>query len=263
MKIYKQVYSLTPFEKLNALDDAQVKEGMYLKIEVEGKTYLGDYFPHTALGDKALEEVTLNDPYLQNAIELAKKVDQTIEYRPFKNHLLNKCEADRTTKLKLKSKNDFELVKDAIRTAKSLRLDANGSFSLDELNDFFKTIDISKIEYIEDPSHEVEWNKLLVPSASDFLLNPHAQFQIHKPNRKMLANKNAIISSYMGSDWGRVLCTNFLHLFGDFELIHGIITPHIYQEQNEKLFASNNLLNAELVRDLRISILDNNWEPLA
>lgn len=259
MKLYFHKYYLTPIERLNAKDDGARKVGLYLKIEANKKTYLADYFPHIALGDTPLNELKLSDAYLQNCIELATQVDQKINYRSFKNHLLNKFAKGKVTKLKLKNPSDFDLVSKGIEQASLIRLDANGSFQIEELNNLLKEIDYKKIEYIEDPSTESNWDDLIIPSASDFIQNPHAEFIIIKPNRKMLFDKG-IISSYMGSDWGRVLCANFLHLYGNFELVHGINTPGIYNEQNNDLFNEENLLDQQNVELLRESILDADWE---
>lgn len=262
MKVFYQPYTLTPTQKLNAVDEIKQKHGLYLKIE-DDTTFLGDYFPHEGLGDLSVENILsdTDNAYLKNAIELAKLSDVKIQYKSFQNHLLNKFKSDHVTKYKIKSLNDFEEIAEGLKIAKKVRLDANGTFSIKELNKHLVKLDLSKIEYIEDPSHEKNWNDLVIPSAEDFIKNPHATFSIVKPNRCIQQNSNSIISSYMGSDWGRVLCTNFLHQFGNFELVHGIVTPNIYKEQ-VKLFDKNNKIIETEKLNLREKILDGQWHEL-
>ena len=262
MKVFYQYYNLHPLDKLNAVDRIGLKQGLYLKVEKDG-VFLGDYFPHVNLGDLSCEDVLLNtsDDYFQNAISLALKVDQDIKYKPFKNHSFNTFVKSGLSKIKLKNLEDLEKVKEAIELGTTVRLDANGSFNIEQLNDFFKSVDKSKIDYIEDPSHEDNWNDLIVDTASDFITNPHAMYKIIKPNRKMVEDMNAIYSSYMGSDWGRVLCTNFLNLYGNFDLVHGIKTPNIYEEQKD-IFNEDNTLNKKLITQIKQEILDGEWHEL-
>lgn len=263
MKLFYQHYTLSPLKTLNAKDNGQIKKGLYLKVEDDDGTFLGDYFPHTALGDKSIEDILVNskEQYFENSIQLAKTVDKRIEYRAFNNHLLNRFEKNQVTKFKLKSLSDFDELEKGLALASRVRLDANGSFSIKELNSAIEKLDYKKIEYIEDPSEQLNWNELIIPSASDFIENDFAQFSIVKPNRLMKQEKNSIISSYMGSDWGRVLCTHFLHLYGDFNLVHGIDTPELFKEQ-KLYFNEDNTLDQKFVFQIREEILDGEWHEL-
>lgn len=266
MKISYAKYNLHLLEKINAKTDMSVKEGMYLRIEKDGETYFSDYFPHIPLGDCSVDDV-LKDPYenayFQNCLKLGLLIHEANAYKSFKNHHLNTLDGGEVCKLKLKTKSDLEAIPKYLDKYNRLRLDANGSFSINELNDFFKTIDTSKIEYIEDPSEELNWNDLCIPTACDFIKNKFASFFIIKPNRSIQPQReNQIISSYMGSDLGRIMAYKYLMLMGDLELYHGIITPGLYKEQRDDLFLKDNSLNEVVEEEIYQVLNELDWEDL-
>lgn len=266
MKISYAHYHLIPLERLNAKADMKPKEGLYLKIEKDDEVYFSDYFPHVELGDLSVKDM-LKDPYdnsyFQNCLKLSLLVQDVNEYKPFKNHTINTLDGSGVCKLKLKTKEDLFKIINYLDKYEKLRLDANGSFSINELNNYFKSIDTSKIEYIEDPSTELNWNDLIIPSATDFIKNKFASFFIIKPNRSIQPQREKqIISSYMGSDLGRIMAYKYLMLMGDLDLYHGIITPNIYQEQRNDLFLKDNSLNEVVEEEIYQELKELDWKDL-
>jgi len=267
VKVSFSQYSLTPKRPINAKENLNTKQGLYLKIVKGTKTYLSDYFPHVPLGDLSVDEVLKNpfeNDYFNNVIKLAQLVEKDIDYHSFSNHGLNTDNGSGVIKIKLIDPTSFELLDYLMRTTDCrFRLDSNASFKIQQLNSLLKDFDLSRIEYIEDPSRDSHWNNLLIASASDFIENAHAKFKILKPNRSFEnTSQEAIISSYMGSDLGRILTYKYLMLFGNLDLVHGVITPDIYDEQNQHLFKPNHQLDDKTEQLIKDEILQGSWTAL-
>ena len=56
MKVLYSLYNLTPKKKANRLSSMAKVQGVLLKGLLKDKVLFADYFPHTALGDRTVEE---------------------------------------------------------------------------------------------------------------------------------------------------------------------------------------------------------------
>ncbi len=280
MKVLISSYLLTPLKKANRLSSLQLKEGVYLKAELKGKTLFADYFPHQVLGDRSVEEFLQSFRYQENTYQqkvfnllLKDHLFQDGESKLFKNHLLTQGEVSSfdspVVKYKLNSVDDFGFLP-ALENGVILRLDANGLFSRNKLEEFLKKIPIDllkKIQYIEDPLADLDWNGLSVPCARDFIEGTSFDFLIHKPNAFFLkpTDKKVIFSSYLGSDLGRwhAACELFTH--GDLNLTHGIKTEGFYEEELplfEGTYAHGFKSNKLVVKKMYQSIFQKKWTLL-
>ncbi|MCO4755944.1 MAG: hypothetical protein KC478_15800 [Bacteriovoracaceae bacterium] len=267
-------YELIPTRTLNAKSSSAAKQGMYLRKKVQGKWAYADYFPHIELGDDPVEEVLRGkkSEYLDKCLwflENESRLINDVVGRNFRNHslLLDNVTSGGVYKVKVMGVEDFSKIRTLLKKDITLRLDANGSISIDQWNEFLASIEDMerlKVEYIEDPGSG-NWTTLLVASARDFQESSHYDYLIYKSNARQLNNaENAIFSSYMGSDLGRYHCWLELMDRGNLDLVHGIDTPGIYKEQRQ-LFISDGpylKLNEKAVKDIYDDLELRSWKCL-
>lgn len=246
MKVSVSPYVLTPLKRANRLSSLEQKDGVYLKGELNGKILFADYFPHSSLGDRTVEEFLQSFRFQEHIYDekvfhflLKDHLFQDGESKLFKNHLLSQGGDARidspVMKYKLHYPEDFGFLP-ALKNGVILRLDANGLFTRNEFEEFLKQVpkdSLKNIEYIEDPLTDLDWNGLDVPVAQDFIQGTPFDFIIYKPNASFLkpTDKNVIFSSYLGSDLGRWHAASELFTHGDLKLTHGIVTEGFYEEE--------------------------------
>lgn len=245
MNVYFRRYRLRPLKQLNRFSSLEEKEGVHLMAKTPGGNSFADYFPHPEFGDARPEEFL--DKFRFQSKDYDKKVLHFLLHdhklraqapRPFKNHQLwdgNQEVISPVIKYKLKSTSDKSfapLLKQGIR----VRLDANGIFTQASLQDWSKDLQ-ARIEYLEDPTQDLNWEQINLPLARDFISGSPFQYYIYKPNCKFYPDtkSNVIFSSYMGSELGRWHTYCELLDKGDLRLVHGIHTPDLYEGQ-AKLF---------------------------
>lgn len=252
MKVFYNIYTLTPVKKANRLSSLETKKGVYLRAELNNKVYFSDYFPHESLGDRNID-VFLEEFKFQ-VHEYDKKVFyhllkdnsyQKITPKLFYNHKLwskNEPLDAPVIKYKLNSTDDYGFI-EALRGGIYVRLDANGLFTKSSFDEFLKGIPEEKmnlIHYMEDPLKDTDWKDLKLHSARDFIKGNPYQYEIYKPNRSFLpeTQHKIIYSSYLGSELGMWHSYSELLESGDLKAIHGIVTQGFYEDQME-LFTGN------------------------
>ena len=267
------LYELQPLSALNAKSSKGKKRGMYLRVKNDSGFGYADYFPHAELGDLSVEDVVSGkrDIHFEKALWFAtneKELRQRITARSFKNHCLYKDgKAERVLKVKVFGKQDFTKIRKLLQNDVTVRLDSNGAISVDQWNSFLKELEadeLGKIEYIEDPGAG-DWGQLIVPAAKDFTEREGFDYVIHKANARFLENNGkAIFSSYMGSDLGRYHCWLELMDRGDLELVHGINTPGLYQDQLEIFNCEDGVctLNESAVDEIYANLNRRSWTCL-
>lgn len=271
------LYTLAPLKRLNSQSTDENKQGLYLRLLSDEGAVDGyaDYFPHVELGDLSVDEILSGkrDGYFEKCLWFAKnaKALESAALKGFKNHLLSLPDdgpaAGRVIKMKVNGPEDFEKIKNALKTDASLRLDANACVSLEQWKTFFKGLsdeELDKIEYVEDPGVG-DWRELPVASAKDFMESTYWNFEIYKANARFCDRpEKAIFSSCMGSDLGRYHCYLELVNRGDLGLVHGIHTPGIYREQLDLFKERDGLfyLNQEAVEKIFADLKERQWTTL-
>jgi len=250
MQIFYSLYELTPKKNLNRLSSLKKKKGVYLKIRKRHTNHFADFFPHIELGDEELESLL-----------------RTQIFRSFFNHQLWDGKSslyENVCKYKLQAPDDFSFLKIQDKNI-TLRLDANGCFSLDSFSIFLSQIPkefLSRIEYIEDPMPHHPWPSSPIPWAEDFIKDETAEIIIHKPNARFIKkDKKNIFSSYLGSDLG--LWHSYLELLkeGDLKLYHGIKT-HGFFEEERNIFSSSNLPQLDVLKSYYLELENQPWKSL-
>ena len=249
MKVFFSPYCLEPRNLANNQSDLKTKQGIFLRSEADFIGY-ADYFPHVEFGDQSIAEFMSTFPdfsndYHQKILQRLKQPLDVSESSSFKNHQLyfpGDYVESNIIKYKLISLEDtkFSALADKGIT---LRLDANGIFNrlgfLAFLNELSPKA-LESIEYIEDPSKDLNWDNGVVKLAEDFLQGSPTDFFIYKPTRSLFpeTNKRIIFSSYMSSWLG--LWQDYLELIakGDLALTHGLVTPGLYNNM-EIIFTGN------------------------
>lgn len=243
MKVLYSLYTLTPKKKANRLSSMAKVQGVLLKGLLKDKILFADYFPHTALGDRSVEEFLPEFKFQE--VEYDKKVFdlllkdsefQNLKAKKIFNHQLwsssDEIKAP-VIKYKIQHKEDLGFLP-ALRKGFRIRLDANGLFEKNELISYFKEIpDLSLIEYIEDPMKDQNWEGLPAPCAADFIKGSPSSFFIYKPNCEFLPEtaSDIIFSSYLGGNLGKWHSYCELVLKGDLKKTHGIVTDGFYEEE--------------------------------
>lgn len=249
MKVFFSPYSLEPKNRANNQSDLKTKHGIFLRSESEFIGY-ADYFPHGEFGDQSISEFMSSFPdrsnhYHQKILHRLKQPLNISESASFKNHQLyhpgDQVESN-IIKYKLFGLEDTNFSALAQRGI-TLRLDANGIFNRLGFLAFLKGLSpkaLESIEYIEDPSKDLNWDNDLVKLAEDFIQGSPTDFIVYKPTRTLFpeTNKRIIFSSYMSSWLG--LWQDYLELIakGDLTLTHGLLTPGIYSNM-ETIFNGN------------------------
>lgn len=251
MIVYYRPYKLSPISKLNRLSSEGIKRGVHFKVYFQNENSFGDYFPHEELGDQSIEEFL--ETFKFQSSEYSKKIFHFLQndhrlrnLRPekFFNHILfthSVCaDSSECIKYKIKEKNDYKW-EEIGGPATKIRLDANGLFSRDEIISFLEgRSSLKRIEYIEDPSYEIDWSSIPVKTARDFIHGLPFTYYIHKSSARFAPENmdNVIFSSYMGSNLGTWQTYCELLEIGNLNQVHGIITPDLYPELRN-LFKGN------------------------
>lgn len=279
MKVFYSLYSLTPKKAANRLSSLEVKSGVFLKAILGDKILFADYFPHLALGDRAIDEFLADFKYQKEVYDrkvfdlLLKDAHfQSFNPKPFLNHQLwstGETLDSPVIKYKLREHEDLSFLTATQKNIK-VRLDANGLFTRETIGAFLKAIpqsSLSLIEYLEDPLSENDWTDLSIACASDFIQGTPSQFTIYKPNCEFLpkTSNKIIYSSYLGSDLGRWHAACELMGQGDLNLFHGIHTPGFYFEQRDFLeghYKTEFTANMNQVHHLYKKVAGSDWKLL-
>jgi hypothetical protein len=275
MEIYYSPYTLEPVRKANNLSDLKPKQGVFLRTDKEGE--IADYFPHVALGDQPIEIFLKSFPekdniYHQSLLrQLQTKPAPLVSACFFNHQLWQEGEEVQSPVIKYKIFNKEDRLPDEIlKSHCRIRLDANGIFENNEIFKFLSKLDIqqiSRIDYIEDPSRTTSWLNIPIPTAKDFIESPHFQTLIYKPNRQFLPMLpvGTIFSGYMGSALGSLHAYRELQKRGDLNKYHGIFTPGIYAD-GPTLFQGNYLEgfipDQKEIKIYQEKILDQTWSYL-
>ena len=249
MKVFFTPYSLEPRNRANNQSDLKTKHGLFLRSESDFIGY-ADYFPHIEFGDQSIAEFMatfpdLSNDYHQKILQRLKQPLNVSESSSFKNHQLyfhgDHVESN-IIKYKLFSLEDTKFSALADKGIK-FRFDANGIFNRHDFLAFLRALSpetLDSIEYIEDPSRDLNWDNGLVKLAEDFLQGSPTEFFVYKPTRSVFPDtaKSIIFSSYMSSWLG--LWQDYLELIakGDLALTHGLVTPRLYNNM-ETIFRGN------------------------
>ncbi len=279
MKVLYSPYTLTPLKRANRLSSLGKKHGVYLKGVLGDTTTFADYFPHEALGDRSCDEFlsTLkfqNDEYDKKVFDLLLKDSkfQNLKPKKFTNHQLwteSQTLEAKTVKYKLQNLHD-QAFKVCLEKGLRVRLDANGLFKRSEYEQFVKDIPEkfhAQIDYIEDPLADLDWSKLGLPSAQDFISGDTFDYYIYKPNCEFHPRTEAkvIYSSYLGSDFGRWHAYCELASDGDITLTHGIITQGFFEEEKplfKGTYKSGFDINQPVAQRLYRDLSDIGWKTL-
>jgi len=273
MKIFYCHYSKKSEDKLNRFEPSDIYQGVYFKSEIEpvnGHQQLSyaDYFPHKVFGDQPIDEFLSEFKeqktnqqkklfyFLQRDYCYQEKSNKSLPIITFSNHQNWDQKSPiyaKIVKCKLHTITDYHILnceKSKLQNLKSIRLDANGLFTKESFSHFFNELDPvikNKIEYMEDPGMDLNWNHYPLPLARDFLDGFPFHVQIFKPNRSIFDEewKNneipIIFSSYQGSDLGHWHCYNELLDFGNINLTHGIADKSPIFDIENDYYCPNNL----------------------
>lgn len=252
MEVYYSPYTLTALKSSNRLDSVGEKTGVHLMMNLDGRRVYADYFPHTELGDRPVDQFMGEfkaqvHEYDRKVLHLLKRDGdfQSLKTVRFKNHqLLSTGEKPQSAvvKYKIQSTQDFAPI-ELLESCTTLRLDANGLFRKAEYESYFDQFPrelLAKIEYVEDPLYDVNWGHLSLKSAKDRIDGIPAHFIVYKPNREFLPTTIVpiIFSSYLGSDLGLWHAYCELAESGNLSLTHGIYTKGHYKEEKAFLFGN-------------------------
>lgn len=250
MELEYSLFTLTPKSYLNHLESCE-REGVYLKY----KGAYAEYTPWKGLGDISVQDFLQNikntnklPSFIQRQLSLSDRYFD-ISHRPFKNHGLNTLSGDC---VKFKIEKFLAALEDDedFKSVKSLRVDCNNMYSIEDFLIFLSRLDqsiLEKIEYFEDPCpfHIEDWKRLKekqISLASDRNIYDEdiSSFKVYKPMIEVeeYTGNNIIYSSYMGSDLDRILTFTALMDGGDLNLFHGVSTPDLYEGQLD-LFVKN------------------------
>ena len=202
-----------------------------------------EYFPHPGLGDQNLSAFRESFPDPLNSYH-RKILSQllgpvlTIPEISFKNHQLwQRGEPVHSLVIKYKLKNEEDLsFLYPLKSKTRVRLDANGLFQNHTFKQFVSSIPqklFHLIDYIEDPSDALDWSEISLPRARDFVAGSPFEFIVYKPNRSEFSadRKNIIFSGNMGHSLGTLLAYEELITTGNLQEVHGLLTPHIFEEE--------------------------------
>lgn len=278
MKVHYSLYSLTPLKVHNRLSTMKPQEGVLLRGVLGNKTTFCDYFPHTTLGDRNVEEFLetfkfQEKNYEKKCFDFLLRDHELYWTKPkaIKNHKLWSVGEDLapTIKYKVKGHDDYGFLT-ALKNKIPTRLDANGLFSRTEFLKFMKGIPedlIPSIEYIEDPLYESDWKDLPLKTAKDFIEATPYDYVVYKPNAefKPVTDLPIIFSTYLGHNLGRWHAYCELLREGNLDLVHGIQTSGFYQEE-VNLFDGNYhqvfSANLQIVQKMYKDISHLNWKNL-
>lgn len=276
MELEYSIQKLYPLKKLNAFSKKVEREVLFLRYE---KSFYLEYHPWKEFGDKDIEELLSEikctnklPTFLNQQLEVEKE-RKNFQLEGFKNHSLN--EDAKVSKLKyLGDLNDL-IIRINKSSSEKIRIDFNNQLNYSQASLFLTKLgkNTHKIDYLEDPYPiDKSWvdlgRKFNISLAQDRNCDETIDtFHILKPNVDEVNKyeKDAIFSSYMGSDLGRIHCYLLLLKYGNLELYHGINTPMLYKDQVDIFFEVGDqyflphLQNIEKVYENLASL---NWSSL-
>lgn len=280
MKVFYSFYSLHSLKKANRLSSEGKKSGVLLKAELSGKTIFADYFPHLPLGDKNCEEFLDSFKFQEKEYErkvfdlLLKDSDfQGIRPKHFFNHQLwsesERLEAP-VIKYKIQHEEDYGFLKILQISTARVRLDANGLFTRETFHAFSKEVSglyKTRIDYLEDPFKETNWEDLDLKAARDFIEGNPFDFYIYKPNCEFMpsTDKDIIFSAYLGSSLGSYHAYCELIQKGNLNLTHGIFTQGFYEEEIKFLqgtYQDGFISAPDKVKEIYKNTSDRSWKLL-
>lgn len=279
MEIFFSPYKLTPLKRANRMSSLEPKEGIHLRAVINGTEVFADYFPHLPMGDRSCEQFLeefkdQKDEYDQKLLNLllSDKLYQKQSPIKFKNHQLwtgTEALEAKIYKYKLLSASDRTFI-EILEKGMTLRLDANGMFTQATYSNFISSIPkelIPLIQYIEDPSADLDWKNLIIAGARDFIMGSPCEYYIYKPNCEFKPETSLpiIYSCYLGGNLGSWHTYCELVQSGDLSLTHGIISQGFSQE--EKNFFQGNFKDGfvpdlGVVRDIYKDLNLSAWKSL-
>ena len=250
MQIFFHKFTLTPKKAINRLGSMAPREGVFLKSLSDHRVGYCEYFPHPEWGDLCVDEFL--ETFTLQKKEAQKKAHYfldprftRIESKSFFNHSFYQAplrEYCQRVKYKIKDASDLSFLT-LLENCDMIRLDANGLFNQQTWETFFEQIpnDLRKrIEYVEDPLSDQDWNRIRLPRGRDFIAGSPFEYTIYKPYRDFMPQPQAplIFSGNMGH--GLANYQSYLELIedGDLTLYHGLVTPNLYENLPE-LFESD------------------------
>ena len=277
MKIFFHKFELTPLRSLNAQEKMSKREGVFLMGTGHDATTFWEYFPHPVLGDDSVKSFLTDFPSAKSVFQkkahlgLSKFRIESKDER-FLNHQLyieGSLPQTEVIKYKLSDREDYGFIPLLI-SGHTIRLDANGIFTLDNWADFENKIPsnlIPQIEYIEDPINALDWKGVKLNTASDFINGSPYKVKVYKPYRDFFPyNSNQVIfSAPMGHVLGTYLTYLELIQFGDLSLLHGLLTPDLYQEVPnafEGSYAKGFYFNQTVISKFIDDLKNKNWIEL-
>ncbi len=243
MEIEYSIMKLRPKKRLNRLSFGE-REVLFFRVN---RNFYLEYAPWIEFGDISCEQmlnqirVTKELPlFLLKTLKLEES--NNIDHKKFKNHKFGV--GDQAYSRKIKFNGSFEdLKKDLFKSGGTFRIDFNNGSSVQALSSFLKSNSRElneRIEFLEDPftlngeseKFILDYGIKIAADRNQFFHPLHA-FNIYKPNIEYNDNTfdYSIFSSYMGSDLGRYHCYLHLMSYGNLDLIHGINTPDLFDDQ--------------------------------
>ena len=242
MKVYYKKFFLQPKKALNRLSGINRREGVFFFSETKTGIHFSEYFPHPEFGDDSVDaflnnfQSKNNNTYFKTKYFLSLEI-QELTSTPFLNHQLwRKDEKIYSKVIKYKIKDFLDLhFLDILDQVDTIRLDANGIFDFKGIQQFASLIPEkhhSKIEYIEDPTFDLNWSEMPFKVAKDFLNGNTFDYLIHKPSRSNLPDIQCqtIFSGNMGHAIGQYHDFRELLQKGNLKLYHGLVTPSLYDD---------------------------------
>lgn len=279
MEIDYYIDNLTPRKRLNRFHDNEIRKILYLRIDRE---FFLEYHPWEEFGDQNilsfLEETRRNEKLPKFLIKLLvlEQKRKMIPFYSFNNHDFGSNVSDFNGKyIKIKFDDNYPLIEKVLSQGNYVRIDFNNKFEFSEFEKWYNCLDLYQrefIDYLEDSGSNdfvlAQLKNLGLQLASDrnVYIPEYHQVKIIKPSIEDIKQSNTvnIYSSYMGGDLGRFHTYLALLQNGDLDLIHGIDTPGIYQEQLP-LFKSNGLrreIDISMVEKMYIELEGKNWQRL-
>lgn len=292
MNIYYSIFNLYPKKKHHYQSTTHTQRGVFLKGVLNNKTYFAEYFPHLPLGDREVDifldkfkfqEVEYDQKVfhlLLQDVDFQSTIKSNIIHHDEKKHFFNhslmtqeshltKVQELKVAKYKIQSPQDFQFIT-LLESGIRVRLDANGMFHRESFEKFYEKIPKSLyqyIDYVEDPTHDQNWDHFPLPVASDFLEGSSYDFLIYKPNCRFKPENNipAIYSSYLGHHLGKWHCYCELVNSADLSFYHGI-NPMGFYENEYSLFQGSHLrgftINLKKVQMMYNELLSLEWKSL-
>ena len=246
MHISHSRFELGPKVQLNRFSQKKALAGVYLRSE---EAY-AEYFPHESLGDESVETFLKTFPNPENPFhaKILENLKRPLPETPslsFFNHQLwrpGQLVISPVVKYKLLHELDFDFF-EVLEQNHRVRLDANGLFTVESFERFrekLKEVDLSLIDYIEDPLSSRDWSSIGLVAAQDFVQGEPSSVKIYKPDRSVFPTTQSpvIFSGNMGTALSSLSAYDELIKHGNLKEFHGILTPGLYQDEDQLFFGN-------------------------